>query len=72
MGSGPAVNLTDTVIIRRTFAAGSDLDVDSLSQSQIFDMADTDSGGKQVKLVCSKEAFMNIELLIPHEVGLRL
>lgn len=61
-----------TETIHRIFAAGTDFGAHILSRAPVFDMATTDSAGKQAKLICSKEVFINVELQIPHGSALKL
>lgn len=62
----------DSETIRRICAGGEDLDVYNLSKPRVFDMALADLNGKQVKPICSKEVFINIELHICHGLALKL
>lgn len=62
----------ETETIRCISAAGADLDDQILSQEEVFNMSAADSGGERMKCICSKQAFINIELHIGHRSALRL
>lgn len=70
--NGADTNILDNATLRRIMASGVDLEVETLAQARVFDMAAVNADGASARLTCKHSVSIDTELHIRHGSTLRL